>query len=207
MESVLDLKAIQLDALKEIANIGAGNAATALSQMTGQPIEISVPELFGVENAQLSQRLFEGVDEVAVATVSILGDLGGYSALVLPVGDVGAMCARLMATTEPAIEDGALTPMAASILQEVENVIAGSYLNALASFIDMSLLPSVPAVRIVSIDDAVKALGEDAASIVICAATEFQFEAQGDEAVLRSQFLHLPDETSLQTILKAINLA
>ena len=42
---IRSLKAIQRDALKEVANIGAGHAATALSQMIGGTIMISVPTI------------------------------------------------------------------------------------------------------------------------------------------------------------------
>lgn len=207
MESVLGLQEAQLDALREIANIGAGNAATALNQMTGQTVQISVPSLFGLDNAQLPRRVFEGMDEVAMATVAVVGDLAGYAAFLLPAGDVETLCSYLMPSAEPAVDGGALNPMARSVLQEVLNVLAGSYLNALASLVDMSLYPALPTVGILPVDQAVAAIGEDAASVVICAATAFAFGEDRAATVLRSQFLHLPDEASLQAILAAIDLA
>src|SRR4026207_327058 len=77
MEDVRELKELQLDALREVANIGAGHAATALSQMTNRTIMIAVPEV-NVRPLEEVTELVGRPDEVAAAGLRhMMGDLPG----------------------------------------------------------------------------------------------------------------------------------
>jgi chemotaxis protein CheC len=205
MTIVSQLKSVQLDALREVANIGAGHAATALSQMTDRRIFISVPEVIGIQHDDLAQRLAlpDGQQMVVVAT-SIMGDLTGKTALTLGTGDAQRLCNCLL--RRESTPEGQLDCTNESTLKEVGNILAGAYLNALATFMGMMLLPSVPelinadAWTFLGAND-----GEDN-NIVLCAATEFSFLEGESGHPLRSNFLHFPDKASVQAILQAINL-
>lgn len=205
MTILSELQAVQLDALREVANIGAGHAATALSQMTDRQILISVPEVIGIQQDDLSQRLAlpDGQQMVVVAT-SIMGDLTGKTALTLGTGDAQRLCDCLL--QRESTSEGQLDGIDESTLKEVGNILAGAYLNALASFMGMMLLPSVP--ELVNADAWTFLGGNDTEdkNIVLCAATEFSFLEGESEHPLRSNFLHFPDKDSLQAIFQAINL-
>src|SRR5437016_14666247 len=88
MEDVRDLKALQLDALKEVANIGAGHAATALSQLTHRRIMISVPEINIARLEDVPGLIGDPQEGVAAVLMHMLGDLTGRILLLFaaPVG-------------------------------------------------------------------------------------------------------------------------
>src|SRR5947209_19915923 len=96
MEDVRDLKALQLDALKEVANIGAGHAATALSQLTHRRIMISVPEINIARLEEVPSLIGDPQEVVAAVLMHMLGDLTGRTLLLFtePVG--GQVCELML---------------------------------------------------------------------------------------------------------------
>ena len=96
MEDVRDLKALQIDALREVANIGAGHAATALSQMTDRRIMISVPQINIARLEDVSGLLGEPTDVVAAVLMHMLGDLTGRTLLLLPEASGRRLCDMLL---------------------------------------------------------------------------------------------------------------
>ena len=77
MEDVRDLKELQLDALKEVANIGAGHAATALSQLTSRTIMINVPEVNVRPLEEVPDLLGRADEVIAAVLMHMMGDLTG----------------------------------------------------------------------------------------------------------------------------------
>src|SRR5438552_13657428 len=96
MEDVRDLKALQLDALKEVANIGAGHAATALSQLTNRRIMISVPEINIARLEEVPELLGNASDVVAAVLMHMLGDLTGRTLLLFPEAVGRKVCVMLL---------------------------------------------------------------------------------------------------------------
>ncbi len=146
MDDVRNLSARQLDALREVANIGAGHAATALSQMTDETIMISVPRLAvsGVE--ELSVLLSASEEPVAAVLLHMVGDLKGLS--VLTFSHTSAMRLVELMSRQPA---GTFTEVGAyeqSAIQEAGNILSSAYLNALAEFMGMVLLPTPPVLAV-----------------------------------------------------------
>ena len=84
MEDIRSLKALQLDALREVANIGAGHAATALSTMTGGTIMISVPTINIARLEDVPPQISGPEEPVAAVLMNMLGDLTGRTLLVFP---------------------------------------------------------------------------------------------------------------------------
>ncbi len=84
MEAIHSLRSIQLDALRETANIGAGHAATALSQMTGNTIMIKVPAISVASMEALPAQFLADEEPVAAVLMHMLGDLSGRTLLVFP---------------------------------------------------------------------------------------------------------------------------
>jgi chemotaxis protein CheC len=129
---------LQLDALRELANIGSGNAGTALGQMLGKTVDISVPTAAALPLA----------DAVAIAgdpdalrygvVVPIVGDMSAIVLLLFPEEDARTLCG--IYGIDPATPDGS------SMLGEVGNILGTSYINVLAQMTAMGLEPEPPQV-------------------------------------------------------------
>src|SRR5690242_20117866 len=142
MEDVRGLKELQLDALREVANIGAGHAATALSQMTNRTIMITVPEV-NVRRLEDVGDLFGAPDEVVAAVLmQVMGDITGRTLVLIPKGSALVLCDILF--RRPSGTTQQFGPMEESGLKEAGNILASAYLNALSDFLGMMLIPSVP---------------------------------------------------------------
>jgi chemotaxis protein CheC len=204
MEDVRDLKALQIDALREVANIGAGHAATALSQMTDRRIMITVPQIHVARLEDVANLLGQPTDVVAAVLMHMLGDLTGRTLLLLPEAAARRLCDMLL--RRPAGTTTAFDVLEQSCLKEAGNILSGAYMNALSDFMGMLLLPSVPSL-VVDLSAAVLTttylnFGHER-DFVFCVETEFQIEA---EEGLRGYFLLLPDLASLKAIFDAIRL-
>lgn len=205
MRDVRDLKGLQLDALKEVANIGAGHAATALSQMTDRRIMISVPEI-NVSRVEDVADLLGDADQVVTAVLMrMFGDLTGRTLLVLPEHDASILCDLLM-KKEPGTTRG-FGEIEQSSLKEAGNILGGAYMNALSDFMGMMLLPSPPSLEIDLAGAVLTSISLDFGKehdFVLCVETEFQFR-DADQALL-GHFLLLPDLPSLKAIFDAIRV-
>jgi chemotaxis protein CheC len=207
MEDVRELKALQLDALREVANIGAGHAATALSQMTNRRIMIAVPEV-NVRPLEEVTDLVGAADEVIAAVLMhMMGDLTGRTMVLFPESSARTLCDILFRR-----QSGTTTgfgDMEQSGLKEAGNILASAYLNALSDFMGMMLVPSVPSL-VVDLSAAVLTttylnIGHDR-DFVFCVETSFQVEGSSEFDSLRGHFLLLPDMPSLRAIFDAIRL-
>ncbi|MDQ3557542.1 MAG: chemotaxis protein CheC [Gemmatimonadota bacterium] len=202
---IRQLQANQLDALREVANIGAGHAATALSQMTGSRIMISVPQLQIIPLEEVPDSLARA-DEVVVATLMhMLGDLTGRTLLVFPRDSAIRLAEILLG--RPAGSTHVFSELEQSAIKEAGNILSSAYMNALADFMGMMLLPSVPSLVI-----------DLCAAVLTTTHTNFgrmhdyvfsiqtEFSMAGSES-LQGFFLLLPDPESLGIILESVRLA
>jgi chemotaxis protein CheC len=142
MEDVRDLKELQFDALKEVANIGAGHAATALSQMTNKKIMISVPQVTVTPLEEVPEVLGDPAEVVAAVLMHMMGDLTGRTLLLFPESSAYALCDILL--RRPIGTTTELGVMEQSGIKEVGNILSSAYLTALSDFMGMMLVPSVP---------------------------------------------------------------
>lgn len=205
MDDARDLKALQLDALREVANIGAGHAATALSQMTDRRIMISVPQINVTRLEDVPDTLDDPQEVVAAVLMHMLGDLTGRTLLMLPESNAKLLCDLLL--RRPAGTTTTFGEIEQSSLKEAGNILGGAYMNALSDFMGMMLLPSIPSL-VVDLSAAVLTttylnFGQDR-DFVFCVETNFHFEEAG--RALQGNFLLLPDLASLRAILDAIRL-
>jgi chemotaxis protein CheC len=203
VDDIRKLKALQLDALREVANIGAGHAATALSQMTGHTIMISVPQINIAPLEDIPNQVGSDEEPVAAVLMKILGDLTGLALLVF-TQPTALRVAGLMMKKENLTE---LDEIGQSALREAGNILSAAYLNALSEFMGMILLPSPPTLAI-DLSDAVMSATflevAQGADFVFCVETEFQLKELNE--TLRGFFLLLPDIGSLTAILRAIRV-
>lgn len=205
MQELLTLRPVQLDALREVANIGAGHAATALSQMTGQTIMISVPTINITPLEDVPPHIGDPGEPVAAVLMQMQGDLTGRTLLVFPQATAIRLAEIMM--RRPHAGDGALSEIEQSAIKEAGNILSGAYMNALSDFMGLKLMPSPPSLAIdmsqAVLTTAYLQFGSDR-DLVFCVETEFVMQDAGER--LRGHFLLLPDMTSLRAILRAMRL-
>lgn len=205
MDDIRDLKELQLDALREVENIGAGHAATALSQMTNRRIMISVPQISITRLEDVASLLGDPPPVVAAILLHMMGDLTGRTLLVFPELAARRLCDLLLRREAgTTAEFGALEQ---SSLKEAGNILCGAFMTALSSFMGMMLLPSVPTLVVDEAGAVITSAYLDFGTerdYVLCVETEFQFGS--DAETLRAHFLLVPDLASLRAILQAVRV-
>jgi chemotaxis protein CheC len=127
---------LQLDALRELANIGSGTAGTALSSMLGHSVDISVPKAMVLPFAEAVEVAGPPESEVTGIVLGVVGDMTATVLLLVPPSDAATMCRML--GLEPDDE------YALSALGEIGNVVGTSYINALAAMTGLEIEPTPP---------------------------------------------------------------
>jgi len=205
MEDVRDLKESQLDAMREVANIGAGHAATALSQMTNRKIMITVPRVNIRPLEEACDTILPPDEVIAAILMHMMGDLTGRALLLFPQRSARTLCDFLLRREVGTTQD--FGEMELSGLKEAGNILASAYLNALSDFMGMMLVPSVPSLVIdlcgAVLTSAHLNFGHDR-EYAFCVETAFRLE--GATEPLGGRFLLLPDMASLRSIFDAIRL-
>ena len=202
-EEILNLSLIQLDALKEIGNVGAGNSATALSQLINRKIDMSVPQIAIMPLGDVPDVV--GGPDVMVAGVylRVFGPAPSSILFLLPRDSAFYLVDMLMGREQG--HTTSLDAMDESALMEIGNILAGAYLNALSHFTKLTLLPSIPALAMdmagAILSVILIQLGEmgDHALVI---ETEFTTENDG----VKGHFFLIPDPGSLSIILAAIGV-
>lgn len=203
MTDLKSLKETHLDALREVANIGAGHAATALSQMTGSKIMISVPQISITSLEEIPNEIDDDEEPIAAVLMHMLGDLTGRTLLVFP-RLTAIRLAELMLNRPGQVGD--LGELEQSALKEAGNILSGAYMNALSDFLGLMLLPSPPSLAVdmssAILTTAYLQFGTDR-DTVFAVETQFYME---EEKQLRGFFLLLPDPPSLHAMLRAVRV-
>ncbi len=137
-----DLGAMEIDVLTEVGNIGAGNAMTALSSMIGQMVDIEVPavKILGFQEA----IDYAGGAEKTIAgiLVPITGEVEGEILFLLEEDLVGLVVSTFFGVEDVDLLN--LTPDMSSALTELGNIMAASYINAIASLTGMTMQVEIP---------------------------------------------------------------
>lgn len=140
---------MELDALKEISSIGAGHASTALSSLTDKKIEISFPWMEICPLETVTSKMGRPEKEITniylhIDGTSLTNQFEVCSLLlILPIKDAAVLAKILQGEESVGVEE--LTEMDRSTLMEIGNILAGSYLSAIAEFLNLSLVESLPA--------------------------------------------------------------
>jgi chemotaxis protein CheC len=202
-EDILKLSALQLDALREVGNVGAGNSATALSQIINRKIDMTVPQIAIMPLGDVPDVVGGPEAMVAGVYLRVFGPAPSSILFLLPRESAFYLVDMLMGREQGYTTS--LNAMDESALMEIGNILAGAYLNALSHFTNLTLLPSIPALA-VDMAGAILSviliqLGQmgDHALVI---ETEFSTEADG----VKGHFFLIPDPGSLTTILAAIGV-
>lgn len=194
---------IYLDVLKEIGNIGAGNATTAIANMMGIKIEMNVPSIKLLEVSKLGTAIGSEDDTIVGIFLEVRHDIDGSMMFLLDIPSARYLVNKLLMTETP--EDQPFGEMELSALKEVGNIIAGSYLSALSSMTNLVIVPSVPYISV-----------DMAGAILSVPAIEFGL--QGDNALLiqteicaqvaiNGYFILMPEQDSYKKILSSLGIS
>ncbi len=134
------------DVLAEIGNIGAGNATTAVADMLGLRIDMSVPQVQFLPVEEIGTSI-GAEDEVIVGIMLGVGsDIDGSMMFLMDMESAHHIVNRLMMRPDDYMED--FDEMDLSAVKEVGNIIAGSYLSALSGLTGLTITPTVPFVAV-----------------------------------------------------------
>ena len=198
-----ELNALHFDVLKEIANIGAGNATTALSKMLNAKVDMKVPCIQFMEFKELAEGI--GGAENLVVGILLTLDIGidGMMMFVLERDSAEQIVNLLMGKSGKLDE---FTEMDLSALQEIGNIIAGSYLSAISAFTNMTISASVP---YLSIDMAGAILSVPAIEFSKISDKALLIETEfGDkDTIINGYFILIPTLEAFSTIYSALGLS
>jgi chemotaxis protein CheC len=133
----MHLNDLQLDALREVSNIGSGTAATSLSEMIGLPVELSVPTVSVLSLADAVDAAGAPEDEATAVIVPVYGDLDATVLLLFPPTGRQSLCALLGVTDDMEME--------LSCLAEIGNILSSAYVGAMGTMAGLELEPAPPA--------------------------------------------------------------
>lgn len=201
--SLNDLNNLQLDVLREIGNIGAGNAATALAKMLNKKVDMDVPKINILEFKEVNDILGGADTEVIGILLSVTGDITGNIMFILELKAARVLVNILMGM--PPDDNNPFSELELSALKEIGNILSGSYLSALSMLTNLNIMPSIPDI---AIDMAGAILSVPAIEFgkigdtVLYIETEF---SEGSTKVVGDFFL-VPDAESYDTLLKALGV-
>jgi chemotaxis protein CheC len=196
------LTPLQLDALREVGNIGSGNAAVALSSMVDKKVMLSVPNASLVPLVRVSDLVGGAETTVAGVYLHITGEASGSMLLLLEEASAFDL-AKLMVSADP---QSPLTTMEQSALQETGSILAGSYLNALSQMTGLLLRPSVPGYALDmagAIIDFILIEISQSEDHVLVIETQFDVEDQ----TIKGHLILFPDLGSLSIILGRLGVS
>ncbi|NOV03146.1 chemotaxis protein CheC [Paenibacillus planticolens] len=203
MDVFNQLADFQMDVLKEVGNIGAGHAATALSTLLDKPIDMLVPKVRMLPFEEICESVGGAETVVLAIFLRVDGDAPGNMFFILNLDAAKNMLRDLIGIK---IEDQEeYSELELSALNEIGNILAGSYLSSLADFTNLNMQPTVPALAI------------DMAGAILSYGL-LQFGQMGDQALLidtkflegdnevQGHFFLIPDPESFGKIFSALGV-
>lgn len=200
MLEVEQMDGVQFDILKEIGNIGAGNATTALAQMLNKKLDMQVPVVKIVDLAHLP-GIIGGEENLVVAIYVMLdGDIEGSMLFVMPEESAHALVNSLFARTED--DKQPFSEMDLSAIQEIGNIMTGAYLSAISTLTKLSINESIP---YLSIDMAAAVLSVPAIEFGKMGDQALLIQTQfGDEVAIDGYYILMPAVDSYSKIMSAL---
>lgn len=203
-EELNDLNNMRYDILREVGNIGAGNATTALSQLINSKIDMTVPKVELLDFSALADVVGSAEKLVVGILLNLTGDVNGMMMFMVDNEAAHHMVNRLVGKEDNTNMDS-FDDMELSALKEIGNIIAGAYLSALSSLTNLKIVESIPYMAI------------DMAGAIL-SVPAIAFGALGDKALLIESefnqteysvngfFILIPTEESYGRILSSLGM-
>ena len=196
-------EAFKLDVLREVGNIGAGNAATALSTLLNKPVDMAVPKVNLLPFEAIAERV-GGSEAVVIAIfLRVEGDAPGNMFFIISREQARRLLRDLLGFS--AAENDEYSELELSALNEIGNILAGSYLSSMADFTGLRMSPTVPSLAV------------DMAGAILSYGL-LQFGTMGDDALLiettflegqreaEGHFFLIPDPESFEKLFRALGV-
>lgn len=198
-----NMDSMHLDLLRELGNIGAGNATTALSQLINKKIDMGIPVVNVLEFKELAEVIGGEENPIVGILFGIEGDVNGMMMFVLEQVSAHNLVNLLMSQDIEKFED--FSEMDMSALKEIGNIIAGAYLSSLSSLTSLKIIATIPYMAI-----------DMAGAILSVPAIEFgkvgdkalliQTDFGGDDEKVFGYFILIPDMPSYEKILTSLGM-
>ncbi|MBO5618275.1 chemotaxis protein CheC [Pseudobutyrivibrio sp.] len=190
------------DVLKEIGNIGAGNATTAIANMLGLRIDMSVPEVAFLPVEDLGSAIGSEDEIIVGILLGVEEDIDGSMMFLMDMPSAHHIVNKLMMRDDSYNEP--FDEMDLSAIKEVGNIIAGSYLSALSGLTNLTIVPSVP---FVAVDMAAAILSVPAVQFGIFGDNALMINTDfSDDLGIKGHFILMPEEDSYAKILTALGV-
>ena len=198
-----DINEMHIDVLKEIANIGSGNAASALSRMLDHRVNVAIPYI-GIKGFNEAYEVLGGADAIMVGTLLLLsGDLQGMIMFLLPVEVACDLVNMLMYTDIKSYNE--IDEMGFSAINEISNIMSASFVGAIADMSELMIdisppeatldmlgsIMSVPSIYFAQISDTLLLI-------------QSEMEIAGKKT--HTSVLLLPDMPSLEKLMKSLGI-
>lgn len=200
--SLAEINEMYVDVLRELGNIGAGNATTAIASMLSIRVNMNVPKVELLEVSKLGASICPEDEVIVGIFLEIQMDIEGSMMFLMRMDSARYLVNKLMMREES--YQGEFDEMDLSALKEIGNIIAGSYLSALSTMTNLVISPSVP---YLSVDMAASILSVPAIEFgqygdhALLIQTEF-----GDDVMINGYFILMPEQASYDKILKGLGL-
>ena len=191
-----------IDVLKEIGNIGAGNATTAIANMLSLRIDMQVPEVAFLPVEKLGSAIGAEEDIIVGILLGVEQDIDGSMMFLMDMSSAHHLVNRLMMRPDDYSEP--FDEMDLSAIKEIGNIIAGSYLSALSGLTHMTIAPTVP---FVAVDMAAAILSVPAVQFGLFGDNALMIQTQfSDDLGINGYFILMPEEESYDKILGALGI-
>jgi chemotaxis protein CheC len=139
---MLNLTEMEYDALREVGNVGVGNAATALSKMLSKKVDIYLPKTKFVPINEFAKEV-GGTESIVISLyLEVTGGMSGETVFLFPLKGALALVDLMMFQEPGTLKE--MDEMAESAFKEMANIFVGAYLNALANMLKIKIFPGVP---------------------------------------------------------------
>ncbi len=194
------LSEVELDALRELGNIGVGHAATSLSQMLGKSVDMNVPRVIVAKVSELHKHV--EAENIVAGVITALNDMengeAGYLYITFPDGSAKKIAEILLG-------DASDDEMVNSALMEIGNILSSSFCNATAEMLGITLLPTPPNFAIdyamAVIDAIIAQIAEKSEHVII-----FETELKESEDAIEIFVMLIPNEAFMQYIMKLLGM-
>ena len=196
----------QLDAIKEVGNIGTGNAATALSMMLDKKVDISVPQVKVIPISKIPFLFDEPEEVVCAVKMGLREEMSGEILLIFE-----AQTVKIIAKALTGIEINGITVLddfTSSMLKEIGNIMCGSYVTSLAAFTNLFINPEPPELT----TDMISAIMSEISIPMAMAGEEnimlieTKIQIEGVDEELTGYLLLVPSVESLDKLLRALGM-
>ena len=192
-----------VDVLRELGNIGAGNATTAIAQMLGSRLNMEVPKVELMEASKLGGAICDEEETVVGIFLEVCNDISGSMMFLMKMDSAHVIVNKLM-MRDPGYNEP-FDEMDLSALKEIGNIIAASYLSALSTLTNLRIQPSIP---YIAVDMAAAILSVPAIQFgqygdnALFIETEF-----GDDLKMQGYFILMPEQESYGKILSSLGIS